>query len=31
VTLSVSTTNTLATMEAYIVLVCRQYRAREYA
>ena len=31
VTISVSTTNTLATMEAVIVLACRQYRAREYA
>jgi hypothetical protein len=31
VTLTVSTTNTLATMEAVIILACRQYRAREYA
>lgn len=31
VTISVETTNTLATMEAVIVLACRQYRAREYA
>lgn len=31
VTVSVEATNTLATMECVIVLVCRQYRAREYA
>lgn len=31
ITVSVATTNTLATMEAQVVLACRQYKGREYA